>query len=187
MLPVAFQSLVSDQRVRQCPAKASLTSSSLLFAVMIFAVDGQLQLVPSDLHETLANDVDEHVENGMPLVLLHVEVADVGGVRGIVEFEAASVRRVVESGEEDERANERFADARHTREKAEKAIEEETEIGQRVVEPKVAQAEEVSIVDEEDHAEKANEEELKEDEDDHGQEKLGEQLQQDQRVEQITR
>lgn len=187
VLSIPFQLLISDQGVRQRPAKARDLRGFIFFVAARDLPEGELRFELPDFDQPLPDDVDEDVEHGMPLVLLDVEEAHVGRVRRIVHLQAAPVRRVVQSREEDQRAEERLADARQAHEEAEKTIEEEAEVRERVVQTKVAQGEKVRLVDEEQAAQQANEEQLEEQEDDHRQEEFGEDLEHDQRKENVAR
>ena len=108
MLAKPFELFVVQQRVGERPAEAARACGrhGQRFGRRV----PQLGLAPLD--EPLANQIDEDVQNRMPLVSLDVKEAHVRCVRRIIQFQASAVRRVVEAREKDQRAHERLTDAR---------------------------------------------------------------------------
>ena len=123
----------------------------------------------------------------MPLIAIDVEETDIGSVGRIIQFETSAIRRVIQTGKEDQGAEKSFANTRQASDKTQKTIEKETKIRESVIETKIAQGQQVSILNEEQFAEETNGEQLKQEEDNHGQEKLRDEFEDNQRTEDVAR
>ena len=123
----------------------------------------------------------------MPLIAIDVEETHVGSVGRIVQFETSPVRRVIQTGKEDQGTEKSLADTRQTSDKTQKTIEKETKIRESVIETKIAQGKQMSILNEQQFTKETNGEQLKQEENDHRQEKLRDKFQDDQRTEDVAR
>lgn len=116
-----------------------------------------------------------------------MEEADIGRVRRVIQFETSSVRRIIQTREENERAEKSFADARQTSDKTQKTIEKETKIREGVIETKITQGEQMSILNEQEFTKQTHGEQLKQEENNHGQEKLRDEFEDNQRIKDVAR
>lgn len=86
MFSVPFQMFVSDQSVRQSPAKTSQRNRTLILFERRQVFDVRFQNEFPSIDQTFANDVEENIDDRMPLVSFDVEKTNVRRVRWIEQL-----------------------------------------------------------------------------------------------------